>query len=144
MSVVNSSKCGDHFDAHFPAKHQAYSRCVNLNTAVNATHLDLDLDPLPAEQSVRGEPQTGATHLEVFGGLDIGIWEMTPGVMSDVEADEVFIVLSGSATIEFADGSPKLSVGPGSVGRLAAGAETVWTVTETLRKVYVTLAAPTA
>ena len=75
---------------------------------------------------------------EVCGGLEIGVWEMTPGVMTDVEADEVFVVLSGSATIEFADGTATLRVGPGDVVRLAAGAETVWTVAETLRKVYLT------
>ena len=28
---------------------------------------------------------------------------MTPGVMRDVEADELFVVLPGSATVEFAD-----------------------------------------
>ena len=61
---------------------------------------------------------------------------MTPGVMNDVEADEVFVVLSGAATVEFAGGSDTLELGPGDVVRLAAGAETVWTVTETLRKVY--------
>jgi hypothetical protein len=38
----------------------------------------------------------------------------------------------------FADDIPGLRVGPGDVVRLAAGAETVWTVTETLRKVYLT------
>ncbi len=65
---------------------------------------------------------------------------MTPGVATDVEADEIFIVLSGSATIEFADGTPSLHVGAGDVARLAAGAETVWTVTETVRKVYLTVA----
>ena len=30
----------------------------------------------------------------------------------------------------------ELTLGPGDVVRLAAGTETVWTVTETLRKVY--------
>ena len=63
---------------------------------------------------------------------------MTAGVMTDVEADEVFVVLSGSATVEFADGTTPLNLGPGDVARLAAGTETVWTVTETLRKVYLT------
>ncbi len=63
---------------------------------------------------------------------------MTPGVMTDVEADEVFVVVSGSATVEFGDGSQSLRLGPGDVVRLAAGAETVWTVSQTLRKVYLT------
>ena len=40
--------------------------------------------------------------------------------------------------IEFADDSPTLHIGVGDVVRLAPGAQTVWTVTETLRKVYLT------
>lgn len=108
------------------------------NTSVLAASLALDHGPVPAEQSVRGEPTTAAATVGEFGGLEFGVWEMTPGVMTDVEAEEVFVVLSGSATIEFADDTPTLRVGTGDVVRLAAGAETVWTVAETLRKVYLT------
>jgi uncharacterized cupin superfamily protein len=111
---------------------------VKPNTVVHAATLDLDHEPVPADQSVRGEPTTAATALDEFGGLEVGVWEMTPGVMTDVEADEVFVVVSGSATVEFGDGSQSLRIGPGDVVRLAAGAKTVWTVTETLRKVYLT------
>jgi uncharacterized protein len=94
--------------------------------------------PVPQEQVVDGRPQTGAGTLGNFAGLEVGVWEMTPGVMRDVEADEVFVVISGSATVEFADGTAPLTLGPGDVVRLAEGAATVWTVTETLRKVYLT------
>jgi uncharacterized cupin superfamily protein len=106
------------------------------NSVVHAATIDLDREPVPASQSVRGEPTTGTVTVEEFDGLEIGVWEMTPGVMTDVEANEMFVVLSGSATVEFGDGTPTLRIGPGDVVRLAAGAETVWTVTETLRKVY--------
>jgi uncharacterized cupin superfamily protein len=108
------------------------------NTAVDATALELDHEPVPADQSVRGAPQTAAAALDEFGGLEVGVWEMTPGVMTDVEADEVFVVVAGSGSVEFADGSPTLPLGPGTVVRLKAGTSTVWTVTETLRKVYLT------
>lgn len=108
------------------------------NTSVLAASLALDHDPVPADQSVRGEPTTAVASFGVFGGLDVGVWEMTPGVMTDIEADEIFVIISGSATIEFADDTPTLRVGAGDVVRLAAGAETVWTVAETLRKVYLT------
>ena len=111
---------------------------VKPNTVVHAATIDLDHEPVPADQSVRGEPTTAATAVDEFGGLEVGVWEMTPGVMTDVEADEVFVVVSGSATVEFGDGSQTLRIGPGDVVRLAAGAETVWTVSETLRKVYLT------
>ncbi len=108
------------------------------NSVVHAATLTLDHEPVPSEQSVRGEPTTAADAVDELGGLEVGVWEMTPGVMNDVEAEEVFVVLSGKATVEFGDGSDTLYLGPGDVVRLSAGAETVWTVTETLRKVYLT------
>jgi uncharacterized protein len=111
---------------------------MDPNTVFRADAVDLDHDPVPAEQSLGGAPTTAAADIGEFGGLEVGVWEMTPGVMSDIEADEVFVVLSGAATVEFADGTDPLTLGPGDVARLAAGAETVWTVTETLRKVYLT------
>ena len=55
---------------------------------------------------------------------------------TDLELDEVFVVLAGRATIEVEDG-PTLEVGPGDVGLYPAGTRTRWTVHETLRKVYV-------
>ncbi len=108
------------------------------NSVVHAVGLDLTHEPVAAKQSIAGDPRTGTVELTVFQAVEIGVWEMTPGVATDVEVDEIFVVLSGSATIEFADGAPTLQVGPGDVVRLAAGAETVWTVAETLRKVYLT------
>ena len=111
---------------------------VQPNTAIHASTQWLEHQPVPAEQALAGTPHTGVAELGRFGGLDVGVWEMTPGVMSDVEADEVFVVLSGAASVEFDDGTPPLTLGPGDLVRLAEGARTVWTVTETLRKVYLT------
>jgi uncharacterized cupin superfamily protein len=108
------------------------------NSLVRAGALPISHEPVTAEQSVGGEPSTGITELGRFGGLEMGVWEMTPGVMRDVEADEVFVVLAGAATVEFDDGTAALTLRAGDVVRLAAGAATVWTVTETLRKVYLT------
>ena len=65
------------------------------------------------------------------------MWEHTPGASTDVEADEVFVVLAGSATVAFEDPAlQSIELRPGSVVRLTAGMRTVWTVRETLRKVY--------
>lgn len=111
---------------------------MNANSVVPAAGLELEHQPVPADQSLQGEPTTAVRALTEFEGLEVGVWEMTPGTMRDVEADEVFVVLSGCATVEFADASPTLRLGPGDVVRLAGGAETRWTVTETLRKVYLT------
>ena len=108
------------------------------NTVVHAAAHFLEHDAVAPDQVVDGEPRTGAATLGRFGGLEVGVWEMTPGVMSDVEADEVFVVLSGAATVEFDDGTTPLQLSPGDVVRLAEGARTVWTVTETLRKIYLT------
>ncbi|KQV02365.1 cupin [Microbacterium sp. Root322] len=105
---------------------------------VDAAALPLDHGPLPADDVLAGSPTAAVHELAALGGTEIGIWEMTPGTATDIEADEVFVVLSGRATIAFASsGLPDLEVGPGSVVRLAEGMRTTWTVTETLRKIYV-------
>ncbi len=109
---------------------------MEANCITRAATLNLMQEPVPADQSLGGAPTTGTTTLGEFAGAEVGVWEMSPGVMRDVEADELFVVLSGSATVDFADGSPRLQLGPGDVVRLAEGAQTVWTVTQTLRKVY--------
>ena len=106
------------------------------NSVVHAATQWLEHEPVPGGQSLRGEPHTGSAELGQFGGLEVGVWEMTPGVMRDVEAEEVFVVLSGAATVGFEDGTPPLTLGAGDVVHLAEGTRTVWTVTETLRKVY--------
>lgn len=106
------------------------------NTAVHAGAHFIEHETVPPDQTVDGHPHTGVATLGSFGGREVGVWEMTPGVMRDVEADEVFVVLSGAATVEFDDGTTPLTLAAGDVVRLAEGARTVWTVTETLRKVY--------
>ena len=61
---------------------------------------------------------------------------MSTGVARDIEVDEVFVVLSGRATVEV-DGGPTYAIAAGDIVRLNAGDQTTWTVHETLRKVYV-------
>ncbi|WP_337001819.1 MULTISPECIES: cupin domain-containing protein [unclassified Microbacterium] len=107
-------------------------------TGVDARALDLAHTPLPADEVLAGSPTTAVQELSTIDGVGIGVWEMTPGTATDTEADEVFVVLSGRATIAFDDAAlPDLEVGPGSVVRLAEGQRTVWTITETLRKIYI-------
>jgi uncharacterized cupin superfamily protein len=62
--------------------------------------------------------------------------------VTDTEVDEVFVVLQGRATLEFDGSDEVLELHPGVVGRLAAGARTRWTVTDTLRKVYISATIP--
>ena len=100
-----------------------------------AAALELEYEPVPTAQLIAGEPTTGSAELGTFDGHEYGVWEHTVGASSDVEADEIFVVLFGAATVEFGGGNV-VTLGPGSVGRLRDGQSTVWTVTETLRKVY--------
>ena len=99
------------------------------------TTAPIDLEPLDTESVVAGQPQAGARAVGALAGLEVGVWEITPGTSTDIEADEVFVVLSGSATVSFNDGEV-IELGPGSAVRLRAGDQTTWTVHETLRKVY--------
>ena len=118
--------------------------------ALAVADAELTPDELDPGQIVSGEPRVAGVVLHESpatepGGraVERGVWEITPGVVTDVEADEVFVVLSGRATIEFKDG-PTLEVGPGDVAVLPEGAVTRWTVHETLRKVYQITYAPDA
>jgi uncharacterized cupin superfamily protein len=106
--------------------------------AVAKLHTDMALEheAVPDEQRVTGSPTTALLPLGELDGHEYGIWEMTPGAASDTEDDEVFVVLAGRATIEFLSDGSFLLLGPGDVIRLQTGARTVWTVTETLRKLY--------
>ncbi|MGW1378096.1 cupin domain-containing protein [Streptomyces sp. NPDC002446] len=98
---------------------------------------DLEPEPLDPSQIVSGEPQvTGKVLWESPDGRQLrGIWQITPGVVTDTEANELFVVVSGRATIEVEDG-PVLEVGPGDACVLREGDRTRWTVHETLRKAY--------
>ena len=108
---------------------------LDAGALVSAGEVEVPLAPVPSAQVVAGSPSTGSVDLDEDMG--IGVWEMTPGAMSDVEIDEVFVVVAGSATVEFVDPVlPSIELEAGAIVRLEAGMRTVWTVRETLRKVY--------
>ncbi len=98
---------------------------------------ELEAEDLDPGQIVSGGPVvTGKVLWESADGKQIrGIWQITPGVVTDVEANELFVVVSGRATIEV-EGGAVLEVGPGSACVLREGDRTTWTVHETLRKAY--------
>ncbi len=106
------------------------------DSGIDALSAEIPLEALPAEQVVSGSPSAGSVDL-MSGDVEIGIWEHTAGASTDVEVDEVFVVLAGRGTVEFTESGETLELVPGVVGRLAAGTATRWTVTETLRKIYV-------
>ena len=83
-----------------------------------------------------GNPFASSRTLDTLGDTEIGIWAMTPGTVTDIESDEVFIVISGRGDVHFADGEV-IALRPGVAVRLRAGERTEWSITETLRKVYI-------
>jgi uncharacterized cupin superfamily protein len=103
--------------------------------AFEALTVALEHEPLDPELVVSGTPTVGVLVLDDRDGRELGVWEMSPGSATDVETDEVFVVLAGSATVDgIAEGS--VSLCPGTVVRLTAGMRSTWTVHETLRKLY--------
>lgn len=104
---------------------------------VHIPDADLEPEPLEPAQIVSGTPEvTGKVIWESEDGRQVrGIWQITPGVVTDTEVNELFVVISGSATIDVEAG-PTLQVGPGDMAVLREGDRTTWTVHETLRKAY--------
>jgi uncharacterized cupin superfamily protein len=93
-------------------------------------------DPLDPADVLAGTPRASSAALATVGEVEAGVWELTAGTVRDTEVDEVFVVLSGDATVRFEDGS-SLELRPGVAVRLRAGDRTEWVVRQTLRKVYV-------
>jgi uncharacterized cupin superfamily protein len=105
-------------------------------TRADLTDLDHSVDGRTLELAVTTDGIADRS-LGVVGGAEVGVWEITAGVADDTEVDELFVVLSGRARVEFLDEGRSIELGPGSIARLRAGQRTRWHVAETLRKVYV-------
>lgn len=109
---------------------------------VDVAALELTHSPVPPEQDGGDGPSTGAVALGTLSGASFGVWEMSTGTMLDVEAEEIFVITAGRGlvVIEPFEGAEeqRVELFPGALMRLSEGMETTWTVTETLRKVYVT------
>ncbi|MFM9367230.1 cupin domain-containing protein [Streptomyces sp. Da 82-17] len=105
--------------------------------AAHIPDAELVPEPLDPAQIISGDPVvTGKVLWESADGRQArGIWQITPGVVTDTEADELFVVVSGRATVDV-EGGDVLELGPGDMAVLRAGDRTTWTVHETLRKAY--------
>ncbi|MHA7268751.1 cupin domain-containing protein [Arthrobacter sp. HLT1-20] len=107
---------------------------------IHAPSVDLGHHAVPANQVLAGAPTTAAESLGNIFGLEYGLWEMSAGAMSDVEAEELFVVLSGTATVQIHAGNgfqaAALRLEPGTVCHLSEGMSTSWVVHEPLRKLY--------
>jgi uncharacterized protein len=104
--------------------------------ATSVADLELFSEPLDPAQVVAGRPVVASRLLSESAGVQRGVWQITEGVVSDVEADEMFVVVAGRATIELLDTGRVLEVTAGDVCVLTEGERTRWTIHETFRKVY--------
>jgi uncharacterized cupin superfamily protein len=105
--------------------------------AVAVDELILDEGALDPTSVLDGSPAVTEAVLwaSADGKILRGVWQITEGTVTDQEADELFVVTAGRATVEVEDG-PTLELAPGVMGVLAEGARTTWTVHEPLRKVF--------
>ncbi|MBO1900670.1 cupin domain-containing protein [Leucobacter weissii] len=106
------------------------------NGVVHGRGAIVPLEPVPAAEIDHGSPRQGAIDLGAIGGAEVGIWELRDGAVVDTEIDELFVVISGGATVELLDEGRSVDVKTGDVMRLTAGTRTRWTVEDHIRKVY--------
>jgi hypothetical protein len=107
-----------------------------MNQVFDAAAAPLRYTELPAEKCPDGIVATGVDMLGTTEALEVGVWEHPVGTSTDIETDEVFVVLSGSGRVILDDGR-ELHLAPGTVGVLTAGTPTTWVIDEPLRKVWV-------
>lgn len=111
---------------------------LDAGTATDASLLPVAFDLLDAAKVITGTPATRYLALDTTAEREVGVWEHTVGVSRNIEADEVFVVLAGDATLEFIEPAlAPIELRPGVVVRLEDGMSTIWTVRDTLRKVLV-------
>ncbi len=108
-----------------PAAHLANAHTMTLGA------------PTPRANPIKGAPHESSAELWVHNGLNVGVWEATPGSFpaSRDGYDEVFLCLSGAAAMTGNDGV-RYDLSPGSVLLTPAGFTGRWDVSETFRKVY--------
>ncbi|ADB52273.1 cupin domain-containing protein [Conexibacter woesei] len=89
--------------------------------------------------TIAGAPREALAvlHGDDAAGLDVGIWECTPGAFSKDAADydEICHILSGRSTLRSSDGEAT-ELRAGSVVVIPCGWRGTWTVHETTRKAY--------
>lgn len=94
--------------------------------------------PLDAARNTSGDVTTAVSAVASEGDMEVGVWEHSVGVSTDTEVEEVFVVLEGEGSVTCSEGG-RIDLAPGVVGLLPHGAQTTWTVTKPLRKVWITL-----
>ncbi|MBH0097526.1 DUF861 domain-containing protein [Salinibacterium sp. NSLL150] len=110
-------------------------------TELNSHLLDIataELAPSPAPaRIVSGDPTCKEKVIVDTGSLEIGVWEVTPGVFDSVKHDigEVVQFVSGAGRIEHPDGTVS-PIAAGVVVEFLPGWTGTWYIEETTRKLY--------
>ncbi|UOQ57920.1 cupin domain-containing protein [Leucobacter allii] len=101
------------------------------------TEIELGPSPAPA-RILSGAPETSELILHEAPGLEIGVWEVTPGAFRSTKQgiSEFMVFLAGRGTITRESGEV-VAIEPDAFVSLPDGSEVVWDVVETVRKVYV-------
>jgi uncharacterized cupin superfamily protein len=102
----------------------------------DAAQAPLSHTELDAVRDPSGAVTTAVRALGVEGDMEVGIWEHSVGTSTDVEIEEIFVVLAGRGRVTCDQGGV-IDLAPGVVGLLPAGARTTWEITEPLRKVWI-------
>lgn len=91
----------------------------------------------PKPNTLEGNPVESIHEIHTEDGLDVGVWEITPGSFTTVKdgISELMHFVSGSGTIVGDDGTTTV-IAPGVVLVTPDGWSGTWHVTETARKVY--------
>ena len=87
-----------------------------------------------------GWPTATAEELVTIGGVGLSVWEMTTGVVADIENDEYLLIVAGTGVLRFEDGET-VELSRGALVQLQAGNRTEWTVLTTIRAVVISSAA---
>jgi uncharacterized cupin superfamily protein len=102
----------------------------------------IELEPADVREGAdSGYPEISVKEISSANGIDVGVWECTPGgwPIENRPNTEVCFIVSGTGVITDADGT-KRQLAPGSILTLPKGWSGRWDITSTLRKVYVIVA----
>jgi uncharacterized cupin superfamily protein len=103
------------------------------------TDLTADLEDWgPRAGADSGDPRMSGRIFFEGGGVQVGVWECTPGgwAIEDRPDHETVQLLAGRARLTNADGS-SVELGAGDVLTLPKGWSGRWDILETVRKLYV-------
>ena len=95
------------------------SRIVSQDVVTAA----LSQESHPGQWIDGGWPTAASEPLTQVGNTDLTLWEITEGVVTDVEDEECFLVVAGTGTLRFASGQV-VDLRPGVLVKLEAGEHT--------------------